>query len=286
MIKRLWFDLLAVLGLAEHAVSCERFRGFGVYPAEACLLVETAGRGRIGSNGASDQPAPPWVTSSHVDGDAGQRWDRPALTYYLRLTHPDRDGDGGDGLTLLELLRTSRNAAWFTIDVEDGETASYATRASREVDDSPRGATGLPARVQTELLGPDPGQQDATMNTGSHAAADPDPEQTQRLSVGDPALGKTRLLVRECPTCIFKPGNLMHLTPGRLRQMVTQAHGEAGYVICHSTLPYHHDGAQPAICRGFADRYATWQLQVIERLWGFVEVEPPPAHDATDQSAE
>jgi hypothetical protein len=284
MIKRLWFDLPAVLGLAEHAMSCERFRGFGVYRAEACLLVETAGRGRIGSNGASDQPAPPWVTASHVDGGAGERWDRPTPAYYLPLTQPDSDGDGGNGLILLELLRTSRNTAWFTIDVEDDQTARYATRASREVDDVPDDATRTSA--QSERLDPYPGRQGATMNVMSPIAADPDPEQTQRLSVGDPALGKTRLLARECPTCIFKPGNLMHLAPGRLRQMVTEACGEAGYIICHSTLPYHHDGAQPAICRGFADRYHTWQLQIIQRLWGFVEVQPPPALDTPDQPTE
>jgi hypothetical protein len=77
MIKRFWFDLPAILGLAEHAMSCKHFRRFGVYRAEACLLVETAGRGRIGSNGASDQPAPPWLIASYVDGGAGERWDRP-----------------------------------------------------------------------------------------------------------------------------------------------------------------------------------------------------------------
>jgi hypothetical protein len=105
-----------------------------------------------------------------------------------------------------------------------------------------------------------------------------EPHKPQRLSVGDPVLGKTRLLAHECAACIFRPGNLMHLAPGRLRQMVTEARQESGYIICRSTLPYHHDGAQPAICRGFADRYTTWQLQVIGRLWGFVEVEPPAPH--------
>ena len=72
----------------------------------------------------------------------------------------------------------------------------------------------------------------------------------------------------------------MHLSPGRLRQMVSQARGEAGYIICHSTLPYAGSPIPPAICRGFADRYSTWQLQVIERLWGFVEVDPPPTSGA------
>jgi hypothetical protein len=33
----------------------------------------------------------------------------------------------------------------------------------------------------------------------------------------------------------------------------------------------------PAICRGFHDRYSTAALQVIARLWGFVDVDPSSA---------
>jgi hypothetical protein len=90
-----------------------------------------------------------------VPGNGG---DRPTPAYYLRLTHPDGDDDGSNGPTLLELLRASRHAAWFTVDVEDDQTARYAARVSREVDDVPGDATWLPARVQTEQLGPYPGQ--------------------------------------------------------------------------------------------------------------------------------
>jgi len=103
-----------------------------------------------------------------------------------------------------------------------------------------------------------------------------EPRDTDRLSVGDPVLRKTRLLSRQCATCIFRRGNPMHLAPNRLRELVAQARGTAGYIICHSTLPaYAGNGANPAGCRGFADRYTTWQLQLIARLWGFVEVDPP-----------
>jgi hypothetical protein len=113
------------------------------------------------------------------------------------------------------------------------------------------------------------------MDNMSHPADEPDADRSPRLSVGDPELRKTRLLAGECATCIFKPGNPMHLDPGRLRRMVSEARGDAGYIICHSTLPYAGSPVPPAVCRGFADRYRTWQLQVMERLWGFVEVEPP-----------
>ncbi|MEV4481811.1 hypothetical protein [Micromonospora coxensis] len=97
------------------------------------------------------------------------------------------------------------------------------------------------------------------------------------LSVGDPVAGKSRLLSRQCDTCIFAPGNLMHLTPGRLRELVQEARDRESFVICHDTLPhYRHPDVKPGICRGFADRYRTTALQLIERLWGFVEVAPPP----------
>ncbi|MFI9643551.1 HAD domain-containing protein [Micromonospora sp. NPDC051925] len=105
---------------------------------------------------------------------------------------------------------------------------------------------------------------------------DTPPDEGCDLSVGDPVLRKSRLLSRQCPTCIFRPGNPMHLTEGRLRDLVAEARQNESFVVCHDTLPYHRDaGVKPAICRGFADRYSTQALQVIERLFGFIEVDPP-----------
>ncbi|MEV0431537.1 hypothetical protein [Micromonospora sp. NPDC050495] len=98
------------------------------------------------------------------------------------------------------------------------------------------------------------------------------------ISVGDRALGKSRLLSRQCDTCIFNPGNPMHLAPGRLRDLVSEARQRESFIVCHDTLPhYRQPGVKPAICRGFADRYRTQALQLIERLFGFVEVDPPGA---------
>ncbi|MFJ6167247.1 hypothetical protein ACIQH6_19155 [Micromonospora orduensis] len=113
------------------------------------------------------------------------------------------------------------------------------------------------------------------MDNPFEPADDPCTDRSPRLSVGDLERRKTRRLARECDTCVFKPGNPMHLDPGRLKQMVAEARGAAGYIICHSTLPYAGSPVPPAVCRGFADRYHTRQLQVMKRLWGFVDVEPP-----------
>jgi hypothetical protein len=112
------------------------------------------------------------------------------------------------------------------------------------------------------------------------------PDQVEaRHSVGDPVLGKTRMLSRQCRTCVFKPGNQMHLREGRLRDLVAEARATEGFIVCHCTLPPVYPDAKPAICRGFADRYTTQALQVIRRLWGFVEVDPPGEPPAPNTDA-
>ena len=75
-----------------------------------------------------------------------------------------------------------------------------------------------------------------------------------------------------CSTCIFRPGNLMRLKSGRVRQMVDEAKAEESAIICHHTL----DGDN-AVCRGFYDRYPTQPLQIAERLDLIVEVAPEGA---------
>ena len=59
---------------------------------------------------------------------------------------------------------------------------------------------------------------------------------------------------RKCDTCIFRPGNLMFLEEGRVKQMVEEAVAEEGHITCHDTLLYGQSQRQrPAICRGYFD---------------------------------
>lgn len=103
-----------------------------------------------------------------------------------------------------------------------------------------------------------------------------------RVDVGDWELMKSRLLSRKCGTCVFRPGNLMDLGTGRLKDLVDQAMGKRGFVVCHDTLPHgQFPDAKPAICRGFFEGYTTDGLQLIERLFGFVEVDPPCDEETT-----
>ncbi|MEV6639653.1 hypothetical protein [Amycolatopsis sp. NPDC051371] len=75
--------------------------------------------------------------------------------------------------------------------------------------------------------------------------------------VVDPATGLPRTLEDKCPTCIFRPGNLMHLTEGAREDMVRAALERGSWIVCHTTLP---DAGIPigqqAICRGFWDVHA------------------------------
>jgi hypothetical protein len=93
----------------------------------------------------------------------------------------------------------------------------------------------------------------------------------------DPATGRIHVLAAMCSTCIFRPGNLMALAPGRIAGMVREAERNQSAIPCHDTL--YRDDVAPAVCRGFLDRKgAVWTqpLQVAERLGRITEDPPPP----------
>ena len=85
--------------------------------------------------------------------------------------------------------------------------------------------------------------------------------------------GKVHVLADQCGTCIFRPGNLMRLTPGRVKGMVDDARANESAIVCHATL--YRDDVQQAVCRGFYDRYETQPLQVAKRL-ELIELDPVP----------
>ncbi|MEU7923226.1 HAD domain-containing protein [Micromonospora zamorensis] len=162
--------------------------------------------------------------------------------------------------------RTARGSATLLVPVDS------ATGLQRgHIDQIIHWLNQLPADGQKAHVPGDTGIGPAAPDGGDTSLA-----AAQDLSVGDPVLRKSRMLSRQCRTCIFRPGNLMRLSQGRLRELVAEARRGEAFVVCHDTLPYSQNPeAKPAICRGFADRYSTQSLQVIERLFGFVEVDPP-----------
>lgn len=74
--------------------------------------------------------------------------------------------------------------------------------------------------------------------------------------------GVVRVMAERCPTCIFRPGNLMHLQPGRVRGMLDEVRRTEGCIPCHETL----DHKEQAVCRGQYDTLQTQVLQVATRL--------------------
>jgi len=103
--------------------------------------------------------------------------------------------------------------------------------------------------------------------------------------VVDRATGLPRVLDDKCPTCIFRPGNLMHLDTGRREEMVEAALGNGSWIVCHTTLP---DAGIPigeqAICRGFWDVHARDSLgcRLAVAFGGPVFVPPPAEPGAPD----
>lgn len=81
--------------------------------------------------------------------------------------------------------------------------------------------------------------------------------------------GKVRILAEKCSTCIFHPGNRMHLEPGRVKEMVEGSLENDSAIICHSTLGQE----EQAVCRGFYEAHKTTPLQIAERLGLIEEVE-------------
>lgn len=75
-----------------------------------------------------------------------------------------------------------------------------------------------------------------------------------------PPLGPrgVRVMAEQCSTCIFRPGNLMSLRPGRVKQMLADVRRDDSYIPCHQTLG---TGRPSAICRGQADAYAGWTMR-------------------------
>lgn len=71
--------------------------------------------------------------------------------------------------------------------------------------------------------------------------------------------GRVHVCRSMCKTCIFRPGNLMQLRPGRKDQMVRNATRAESAIICHSTLE-----SEQAVCRGFFDAHKTPPLLIAE----------------------
>lgn len=96
---------------------------------------------------------------------------------------------------------------------------------------------------------------------------------------------KVHIMSEKCSTCVFHPGNLMHLPPGRLKELTDHVQETGVPFSCHQTLPYagadhreHYEGA--ALCAGAVETYGAESIPVrTAYALGAVEhVDPAPPH--------
>lgn len=87
-----------------------------------------------------------------------------------------------------------------------------------------------------------------------------------RNDVADEVTGRVRLMERRCATCIFRPGNPMHLMPGRVKGMVEECMAREGHVVCHDSLAQNDKGLPGAVCRGFEQHVVAAERSLAVRF--------------------
>lgn len=101
-------------------------------------------------------------------------------------------------------------------------------------------------------------------------------------NVIDQETGKVRVLSRRCSTCVFRPGNLMHLRPGKLEALVEHHIASGSLLTCHQTLPYgDHPDFRPAVCAGFwaGHSRSTTAGRIARGLIGIIRITPPAGEE-------
>lgn len=93
------------------------------------------------------------------------------------------------------------------------------------------------------------------MNDDTRVWDDDEDEGEEPGGVFEPEAGMAVwVMADKCPTCIFHPGNRMHLEKGRVQQMVRDSVAAESHITCHDTLLYGHQSRlRPAVCRGYYD---------------------------------
>jgi hypothetical protein len=76
------------------------------------------------------------------------------------------------------------------------------------------------------------------------------------------------VFAERCGTCVFRPGNLLDLRPGRFKSVVDR-NLEAGALLpCHETT--HGQADREVMCRGFYDAYGE-QVNVVRVMDRFAD---------------
>lgn len=94
--------------------------------------------------------------------------------------------------------------------------------------------------------------------------------------------GRVHVLAERCATCVFRPGNLMHLQAGRLAELARVNIEADSALTCHSTL--YRDDVDQAVCRGYYDAYRdrSTPLRLADAM-GLIELDPDPPKRSTSR---
>lgn len=84
-----------------------------------------------------------------------------------------------------------------------------------------------------------------------------------------------------CETCIFRPGNVMALRPGRVKGMVDECRETQSFIPCHETMvpvdPDNEDDERMTgpVCKGFYDAHGevSQLVRIAGRLGAIEEVD-------------
>lgn len=76
-------------------------------------------------------------------------------------------------------------------------------------------------------------------------------------------------MAEKCDTCVFYPGDRMHLGKGRFGEIIRDNLEADAALQCHKTLSYSSEKKPGAICRGFYDGYRgrITALRLAEQMW-------------------
>lgn len=99
---------------------------------------------------------------------------------------------------------------------------------------------------------------------------------------------RVHVLDAKCSTCIFRPGNLMHLSEGRKQDVVDGNVQNDSALTCHQTLPGWPPGThKPAVCRGFYDvhKQDSFPLRLAQQM-DVITFDPAPSKALDNTSPE
>ena len=92
------------------------------------------------------------------------------------------------------------------------------------------------------------------------------------------------VLSAKCSTCIYRPGNLMHLNRGTVATMTADCKEQDTNVVCHKSPELAGGLPVPAWCRGSVDLRPGQAVRILSRLDMLTEIDDPVFTNASHEN--